>query len=312
MTEAGIAVRTLRIDYFLDVICPWCWIGLRNLRTAMDSLSAEQPDTAVQIVWHANTLQPQIPTEGVSFQAFYEARLGGKEAVEARRAQVRSFAEPVGIQLNYAAIQYFPNSRLACALVNTAQSQLNTQDMLAFVESIFSAYFTQGQNIGDLQTLQSLAKAAGPALRVLHDRRIPGTRANIDHLVVCPTGVFVVDTKRYRNARPAFKVEGGLFAKKRRVLTVGGRDRSSLVAGLHKQLDLVRAALADEVDVPVGGYLCFLDADWPLFADPFSVEGVGVVWPRKLVSMLGKPGPLDAERIEDLQWQLHEAFPRQQ
>ena len=160
MTEAGIAVRTLRIDYFLDVICPWCWIGLRNLRTALDLLSAEQPDTAVQIVWHANTLQPQIPAEGVSFQAFYEARLGGKEAVEARRAQVRSFAEPVGIQLNYAAIQYFPNSRLACALVNTAQSQLNTQDMLAFVESIFSAYFTQGQNIGDLQTLQSLAKAA--------------------------------------------------------------------------------------------------------------------------------------------------------
>lgn len=166
--------------------------------------------------------------------------------------------------------------------------------------------------VGEQRLGQSLAKAAGPALRVLHDRRIPGTRANIDHLVVCPTGVYVVDSKRYRNARPAFKVEGGLFAKKRRVLTVGGRDRSSLVAGLHKQLDLVRAALADEVDVPVGGYLCFLDADWPLFADPFSVEGVGVVWPRKLVSMLGKPGPLDAERIEDLQWQLHEAFPRQQ
>ena len=46
MTEAGIAVRTLRIDYFLDVICPWCWIGLRNLRTALDLLSAEQPDAA--------------------------------------------------------------------------------------------------------------------------------------------------------------------------------------------------------------------------------------------------------------------------
>src|SRR5690606_35761953 len=45
---------------------------------------------------------------------------------------------------------------------------------------------------------------------VLHDRRIPGTKANIDHIAVCPGGVFVVDAKRYRG-RPRLQVEGGLF-----------------------------------------------------------------------------------------------------
>lgn len=43
-----------------------------------------------------------------------------------------------------------------------------------------------------------LATLAGPTVRLLHDRRIPGTRANTDHSVVCPSGVLVVDAKRYQ------------------------------------------------------------------------------------------------------------------
>lgn len=44
--------------------------------------------------------------------------------------------------------------------------------------------------------------------RVLHDRRIPGTRANIDHIVVASSGGWVVDPKRYIDKRPELKVEG--------------------------------------------------------------------------------------------------------
>ncbi|MCY7288237.1 MAG: NERD domain-containing protein [Cryobacterium sp.] len=40
---------------------------------------------------------------------------------------------------------------------------------------------------------QRLDKIAGPGVHVLHDRRIPGTRVNIDHIVVGPTGVLVID-----------------------------------------------------------------------------------------------------------------------
>jgi hypothetical protein len=50
----------------------------------------------------------------------------------------------------------------------------------------------------------------GHDLAVLHDRRIPRTRANIDHVVVSRHGVFVVDAKKYKG-RPALRVEGGLF-----------------------------------------------------------------------------------------------------
>ncbi len=124
-----------------------------------------------------------------------------------------------------------------------------------------------------------LASVAGNSLRVLHDRRIPGTRANIDHLVVTPTGVFVVDAKRYRNARPALRVEGGLLRPRAEFLTVDGRDGIALVTGMRKQVALVREAMANFPEVPVRGVLCFVDADWPLIGSVFSVNNVAVMSP---------------------------------
>lgn len=165
--------------------------------------------------------------------------------------------------------------------------------------------------VGEQALGEMLARSAGPELRVLHDRRIPGTRANIDHLVVCPSGVYVIDAKRYRDSRPQLRHFGGLFRSREELLYVGGRDRTKLVAGMHRQLGLVRAALADQSEVPVHGALCFLDADWPVLGGSFMIAGVHVLWPKKLRAMLTGPGTLDADQIADLQWQLHEAFPRQ-
>lgn len=164
---------------------------------------------------------------------------------------------------------------------------------------------------GERMLSEMLASVVGESLRVLHDRRIPHTRANIDHLAVCPSGVFVVDAKRYRNSRPELRVEGGLLRPRVELLYVGGRDRTALVEGMCKQVALVRAALADQPEVPVRGVLCFVDADWPLVGGSFTVNDVAVVWPRKLKATLTEPGLLGQEQIADLQWQLHEAFPRQ-
>lgn len=82
--------------------------------------------------------------------------------------------------------------------------------------------------VGEERLGRRLDAAAGPLVRVLHDRRIPGSRANLDHLVVCPTGVFVVDAKRYQG-RPHRVVEGGLFSPRTEKLLVGRRDCTKLV-----------------------------------------------------------------------------------
>ncbi len=116
---------------------------------------------------------------------------------------------------------------------------------------------------------------------VLHDRRLPGSRANIDHLVITASRVWVIDTKRYIGKRPERHVEGGFFGiGGREGLKVGGRKRDSLVDGVVRQVAHVERAVCPRVSVQ--GVLCFVDADWPLFGGDFSVGGVGVLWPKLL------------------------------
>jgi hypothetical protein len=64
--------------------------------------------------------------------------------------------------------------------------------------------------LGEEQLDARLNGFASDLLRVPHDRRVPGTTANIDHLEVTPTGVFVIDAKKYKG-HPRHKVEGGLL-----------------------------------------------------------------------------------------------------
>lgn len=147
-------------------------------------------------------------------------------------------------------------------------------------------------------------------VRVPHDRRIPRTRANIDHIAVAPTGVHVIDAKRQRN-RPALRVEGGIIRPRVHKLMVGSRDCTRLVDGVHKQLDVVRETLAhaELAEVPVHGALCFVDADWRLFGGSFVISDVAVLWPRKLSERLLSPGDLSAEAVDAVHGALAHALP---
>lgn len=132
----------------------------------------------------------------------------------------------------------------------------------------------------------------------LHDRRIPGSRANIDHLVITPWGVHVVDAKRYQGKKVDFDVVGGFFGiGGRKRLLVGGRDRSNLIEGVEWQVGKVKENLGG--DISVRGVLCFVDAEWPLLLADFVVRDVYVCWPKKLARvLLRKESPLlDPEAV---------------
>lgn len=143
--------------------------------------------------------------------------------------------------------------------------------------------------------------------RVLHDRRIRGTRTNIDHIVIGPTGAWVIDAKRYVGKRPALRVEGGIIRPRVETLRIGGRDGSKLVQGVQSQVERVSVALGEAVP-PVTGVLCFIEANWPLIGRSFSVDGVHVLWPRLLVQRMtdAPPQPIDVDLIYT---RLASAFP---
>jgi Nuclease-related domain len=157
----------------------------------------------------------------------------------------------------------------------------------------------------------SLDRLTGEGLYFLHDRRIPPTRANIDHIVIAPTGVYVIDVKNY-TGRAQLRVTGGIFSPRVEKLIVGRRDCTKLVDGVHKQVSRVSDLLTSDgigQDVPVHGMLCFVEGDWPLLGGSFSIEGLDVLWPKKARKIITAPGPLADDRLRVLHRHLAAEFP---
>ena len=162
---------------------------------------------------------------------------------------------------------------------------------------------------GERVVASSLDKWGNEHVRTLHDRRIPGSKANIDHIAIGPSGVYVIDAKRYKG-RPSLRVEGVLFRPRTTSLVVGGRDCTKLVTGVQKQVELARAAIAPlHPNVMVRGMLCFVDADWPLIGGSFAIDGVDVLWPKKAAEILNSAGPLTGAQVDELHRHLASAFP---
>jgi hypothetical protein len=166
--------------------------------------------------------------------------------------------------------------------------------------------------VGEEKLARSLDGLVERGVRVLHDRRIPGSRANIDHMVVAPAGVFVVDAKRYKG-RPQLRVEGGIIRARVEKLMVGGRDCSRLITGIQKQIDLVIGALTAVVAAdmpPVRGMLCFVDADWPLFGGAFTMADIEVLWPRKIAEHALAAKALTGDQVRAIHAALAAHFPQ--
>jgi hypothetical protein len=118
--------------------------------------------------------------------------------------------------------------------------------------------------IGEQRTGELLGPLEAEGFRVIHDRLIPGSRANIDHIVVGPPGVFVVETKNYE----------------RRL----SRARKEKFAAQAKR---EAAAVATVVSpVPVTPLVCVHRADLGWFK--LEVDGVRIVGPKELVRLFRK------------------------
>jgi hypothetical protein len=145
---------------------------------------------------------------------------------------------------------------------------------------------------------------------VLHDRALPHGRANIDHLAVVASGVWVIDTKHMRGRLERRDLPGCFVARSR--LFVAGRDHSRLVTSARRQQAQVAEALV--VEEPAGGppvrvALCFTGAQVGIFARPFTVEGVLVTWPRAFAGALTARGPVGPAERHALAARLTRTFP---
>lgn len=140
-----------------------------------------------------------------------------------------------------------------------------------------------------------LDQIASEDIAVFHDRRVPGSRANIDHIVITRESIWIIDTKRYAGKAPEKRVEGGLFRPRVETLWLRG-DKSKLIDGVVWQMEKVEEVVGP---LPIRGALCFIDAEWPLFPDPFTVDDVLITWPKNLAKQISadRDGGLDVEGV---------------
>ena len=134
---------------------------------------------------------------------------------------------------------------------------------------------------GERRLSQLLNRKLGATCVVLDDRRIPGSKANIDHLVIAPTGVWIVDAKKYKGR---IEVVSKLFADKQ--LLVAGRNKTKLTEGLHRQQAAIqRDLLPDARTVPIHMVLCFVDGDLRLSSQR-EVNNVLVVSSKSVARLI--------------------------
>jgi len=163
-------------------------------------------------------------------------------------------------------------------------------------------------SLGERKLGDALAGIAG--IGILHDRRVPGTRGNIDHIVVAASGVFVIDAKHYAGLI-RIRDRGSFFRRDDR-LYVGSRDCSALAENMTWQLKAVRNVLdsiPDAGSIPVQAVLCFVEREWPLFRPPESYNGVRLEGIRSIKKLLAEPGPLDSYGMARIARRLSIAFP---
>lgn len=161
---------------------------------------------------------------------------------------------------------------------------------------------------GEKKVAAQLDMFSGPdRYLTLHDRRIPGSASNLDHLAVSAEGVWIIDAKNFNG--PVRKVnKGGLLRPDYRLI-VNGRDRTKLVESLIRQIGHVSTSLAGVANpkpIQVIGALCFVDRDK---MQAFDVQGVLVTGQIRLSGRLMDDGPLDREQRIQVHRHLAAAFP---
>jgi len=145
---------TVVIEMVSDIVCPWCWLGLRR----MEEARRLAPEVEVQLLFRPYELDPTIPPEGVDYKAYMSSRVSspdGKERMATMRQALIDYGNAENIPYRFDAMTHRPNSFDAHRLVRWAQGQGKGG---AAKEALFHAYFSEARNIGDHGVLVDIAR----------------------------------------------------------------------------------------------------------------------------------------------------------
>ncbi|MDK3018445.1 DsbA family oxidoreductase [Pseudodonghicola flavimaris] len=163
--------QRVKLDILWDPICPWCYIGKAQLDRAL----AAVPDHPFVIELHPFQLNPEMPAGGMDRRSYLEAKFGGKERAVQAYAPIVERAEALGLPINFDAMTRTPNTLDAHRLVHWAGIEGCQYET---AEALFTAYFTDGRDIGDREVLSDIADSVGMDASVV--RKLLASDADCD------------------------------------------------------------------------------------------------------------------------------------
>ena len=146
----------MKIEIWSDFACPFCYIGKARFEQALNQF--ENKDQ-VEVVYKAYQLNPHAPKEMTGSAAETFAKGHGMSVADAKSkfAMTTQMAKTVGLTYNYDIIQ-LTNTFDAHRLAKWAQT-MNKDEVLT--TRLMKAYFTEGKNLSDKNTLVELAGEVG-------------------------------------------------------------------------------------------------------------------------------------------------------
>jgi predicted DsbA family dithiol-disulfide isomerase len=144
----------LGIDVVHDLVCPWCYLGLRRLMRTL----RRRPDLLTDITWRPFLLNPDMPRAGLPRADYVVRKFGGEERARRLYASITEIGRAEGLQFRFDRIRRTPSSVDAHRLVRWASAYGRAAEV---VEALFAAHFTDGRDIGDLHVLTDVAVACG-------------------------------------------------------------------------------------------------------------------------------------------------------
>jgi predicted DsbA family dithiol-disulfide isomerase len=146
----------MKVEIWSDIVCPFCYIGKRKFEKALETFDQREE---VEIVWRSFQLDPgMVYVPGQTVHEYLGKRKGVTAAAgKSMNDSMAAMAKEVGLQYNFdeAVIN---NTLNAHRLLHLAKSKGVQSEMK---ERLFRAYYTEGRNVGDIETLAELGAEVG-------------------------------------------------------------------------------------------------------------------------------------------------------
>lgn len=149
-------MKKIQVEIWSDVVCPFCYIGKRNLENALHKFGSKY---AVEIIWKSFQLDPDMVSKSDQSAYEYLAERYGRSMEWAQQAHERviEMAKSVGLDFRFDKAK-IANTFDAHRLIQLAKKHDRANEM---EEVLFKSYFTDGKDISDISELVSLSKIVG-------------------------------------------------------------------------------------------------------------------------------------------------------